>query len=66
MAKDSLYANDQDIKEENHMVTLSTCYGSAGTDRRLLIQGREVAVEQVQEAVPDAFYKKKTMRQRGK
>ena len=66
MAKDSLYANDQDIKEKNHMVTLSTCYGSAGTDRRLLIQGREVAVEQVQAAVPDAFYKKNSMKQRRK
>lgn len=35
----SLYASDADLSDRGNIVTLSTCYGSAGTNRRALIHG---------------------------
>ena len=36
------------FKERNNIVTLSTCYGSAGTTKRLLIQGIEIAKKEIE------------------
>ena len=35
----SLYASDADLSDRGNIVSLSTCYGSAGTKRRALIHG---------------------------
>lgn len=35
----SLYASDADFSDRGNIVTLSTCYGSAGTNRRVLLHG---------------------------
>lgn len=35
----SLYASDADLGDRGNIVTLSTCYGSAGTKRRALLHG---------------------------
>ena len=35
----SLYASDVDLSARGNIVSLSTCYGSAGTKRRALLHG---------------------------
>ena len=35
----SLYASDADLSDRGNIVSLSTCYGSAGTKRRALLHG---------------------------
>ncbi len=49
MAGASLYPNDACVQADNRFVTLSTCYGPSGTEKRLAIQAREIGVETVQE-----------------
>ncbi|MDE7224248.1 MAG: class B sortase [Acetatifactor sp.] len=43
--ENSNYAFDVDLSERPDIVSLSTCYGSAGTSRRVLIHGALTAVE---------------------
>lgn len=43
--ENSNYAFDVDLSERPNIVSLSTCYGSAGTSRRVLIHGVLTAVE---------------------
>lgn len=43
--ENSNYAFDVDLSERQNIVSLSTCYGSAGTSRRVLIHGVLKAVE---------------------
>ncbi len=38
-AEHSLYASDADLSDRGNIVSLSTCYGSAGTKRRVLLHG---------------------------
>lgn len=43
--ENSNYAFDVDLSERGNIVSLSTCYGSAGTSRRFLIHGVRTATE---------------------
>lgn len=43
--ENSNYAFDVDLSERGNIVSLSTCYGSAGTSRRILIHGVLTATE---------------------
>lgn len=43
--ENSLYASRADLSERRNIVSMSTCYGSAGTSRRLLIHGVMTAQE---------------------
>ncbi|MDE6675622.1 MAG: class B sortase [Acetatifactor sp.] len=43
--ENSNYAFDVDLSERPNIVSLSTCYGSAGTSRRVLIHGVLTAIE---------------------
>ncbi len=43
--ENSSYVSDVDLTERPNIVSLSTCYGSAGTSRRVLIHGALTAVE---------------------
>lgn len=45
-AKDnSLYEKDMDLSERNNIMTLSTCYGTSGSDKRLLVHGALIRTE---------------------
>lgn len=44
--ENSLYAFETDLSKRPNIVSLSTCYGSAGTSRRVLIHGVLTLTEQ--------------------
>lgn len=43
--ENSLFASQADLSERPNIVSLSTCYGSAGTSRRILVHGAMMAKE---------------------